>query len=582
MDSKNNFLIKLQPYINSLDEDYLIGVTNKGIFNRALKDLDSGAAVNISIEEECIKCEMPDGNVCSINENIRDFKCSCPSRSICKHTVMSYLYIKQHFDEIFGEASQEEKPEDNKNEIIQDFSELLYINTKSIKNALGDREFGNIAKRMEFGLRAIINEGSILQVEFEGEGILVKFIPAQGSKDKTNIPIKDSVIVTNSICSCKSKELCKHKAEAVIQYGIFKGAIDRDEVISLIKKDKTINKENLENCIKEVMKTIGEIYSTGLARIPEGFVDKLEQTAVICHNNDIPSLEKKLRALQGKLKLYLGKNAAFTVESFRQLLQNVYILTIAMKNCKDEKSLLDLIGEHKTSYYEIPPIELTGVGASSWVTESGYEGTTYYFIAESFNRWFTYTSSRTVGNVIRKNQQESYPWGIISDQKSFCSSKIRLVSGKVNDDFRLSSSDSSKGEIIGSTDISEIYVKDKTFSDWKELFLKLSENSKFGFSEREENDNLFLLKVADFGESSFDGIHQVFNMDIYDIKGQSITIEIKYTPKNKKLIELLENMNRLKSYPFMLLAKVYTGDEKLIVVPITAYYENGKIINLTM
>jgi hypothetical protein len=157
-----------------------------------------------------------------------------------------------------------------------------------------------------------------------------------------------------------------------------------------------------------------------------------------------------------------------------------------------------------------------------------------------------------------------------------------LVSGKVNDDFRLSSSDSSKGEIIGSTDISEIYLKDKTFSDWKELFLKLSENSKLGFNEREENDNLFLLKVADFGENSFDAIHQVLNMDIYDIKGQSITIEIRYTPKNKKLIEQLENMNRLKRYPFMLLSKVYTGDEKLIAVPITAYYEKGKIVNLNI
>lgn len=95
MDSKDNFLNKLRPYILSINEEYLIGVTNKGIFNRASKELSSGEAVKVTVEESCIKCELPDGNVCSGNEDIREFKCSCLSRNICKHVVMSYLYIKQ-------------------------------------------------------------------------------------------------------------------------------------------------------------------------------------------------------------------------------------------------------------------------------------------------------------------------------------------------------------------------------------------------------------------------------------------------------------------------------------------------------
>ncbi len=580
MDSKSNFLNKLKSYISSINEEYLIGVTNKGVFNRALKDLNSGAAVKLTIEEDFIKCELPDGNTCSINENIQDFKCSCPSRSICKHTIMSYIYVKQNLQDIFDTASKEEGSIDEESEIIQDFSELLNIDIKSIKSSLGDKEFGNIAKRMEFGLKVIIKEESLLQVEFEGEDTIVKFIPGQVPKDKSSIPVKDSLIVSNSICSCKSKELCKHKAEAIIQYDIYKDAIDKREVISLIKKDRNISKERLENCIKEVRKVIGEIYSAGLARIPESFVDKLERTCVICHNNDVPSLEKKIKALQGKLKLYSSRNAAFSVESFRQLLQNTYILTVAMENCKDDKSLQHLVGEHKTSYYDIPPIELTGIGASSWSTESGYEGTTVYFIAEGFNKWFTYTASMPVEN--KNKQDESCPWGINMDLSRLSTSKISLINGKVNGEYRLSSSESSKGEVLGSTNLSEKYIQDKSINAWKEVFLKLSDGYKFGFSESEENDNLFLLRVHSFGHSNFEVIHQSFTMDLYDVNGESMTIRIKYTKHNKKLIDSLENMERLNTFPYMLLAKVYAGEKKLIAMPITAYYENDKIVNLTM
>lgn len=259
MDSKDNFLSKLKSYILSINDEYLIGVTNKGIFNRASKDLSSGACVKITVEEASIKCELPDGNSCSVNEDIQAFKCSCPSRSICKHAVMSYLYIKNHIEEIFGESSSlngdsSEEMEISKQheEFSPDYSELLNINLKSIKTALGDREFGNIVKRMEFGLRADIKEDALLQVEFAGEET-IKFISVNGEKKK-DISIKDSSIVNNALCSCKSKALCRHKAEAVIHYGLYKGTLKKEEVIYLIAKDKIVSKETLESCIKEVRK----------------------------------------------------------------------------------------------------------------------------------------------------------------------------------------------------------------------------------------------------------------------------------------------------------------------------------------
>lgn len=583
MDSKDNFLTQLKAYILSINEEYLIGVTNKGIFNRASKDLNSQGVVKITVEEETVKCELSDGNVCSINEDIQSFKCSCPSRSICKHAVMSYLYVKQHMEEIFGDISSSDSEEviNKEEEIIYDYSELLNINLISIKKALGDREFGNLVKRLEFGLKGDVKEGELLQVEFVGEET-VKFISAKG-EEKKDIDIKDSTLANNSICSCKSKELCRHKAEAIIHYGLYKQTLNKAEVISLINKERVISKENLESCIEEVRKTLEEIYFTGLARIPESYIDKLEQLAIICHNSDFPDMEKKIRGLKGKLKLYINKNASFSVEGFRYLLQRIYILTIALENCKDEKTLGELMGEHKSSYYEIPPIELTGMGAAKWSTDSGYEGTTFYFTVEGFNRWFTYTMSRNSSYDRKSNyNKEVCPWGIDASIESFSKAKIKLINGKVNSDFRLSSSESSRGEVIGATDLSNIYLKDKTFSLWKDLFSAVSQNFGLYFNEREENHDLFLIKPARFGESSFNKVHQLFKMPIYDELVEDITLEVKYSKINKKVIENLESMERRKNYPFMLLTKVYLVEGRLKAIPITAYYEDGTLVNLTI
>lgn len=71
-------------------------------------------------------------------------------------------------------------------------------------------------------------------------------------------------------------------------------------------------------------------------------------------------------------------------------------------------------------------------------------------------------------------------------------------------------------------------------------------------------------------------------MALYDEEEQCVTIKIKYSSINKRIIEKLESMERRKSYPFMFLTKAYVGENGLIAVPITAYYKDGAIVNLTI
>ncbi|WP_406542126.1 SWIM zinc finger family protein [Clostridium ljungdahlii] len=194
MDSKDNFLKELGKFIYSMDADYLAGISNKGITKRADKDLSKVSNIEYEVKNNSIEFKFDD-ITCSINENIKGYKCSCPSRSICKHVIMCYLYLMKNKEKLFdiqGCGSQSEEEEK--------FLALKEISIDTIKKKTGDKNLNDIIKRIEFGVNFEIKEGSIIEVNFIDENTLVKFL---GN-------------IENSTCTCKSKELCVHKAEALI------------------------------------------------------------------------------------------------------------------------------------------------------------------------------------------------------------------------------------------------------------------------------------------------------------------------------------------------------------------------------
>ena len=91
MDRKNNFLIKLKSFIDILDDDYLIGISNKGTVNRAKKDLEKVQSITYKFNDENIEFVIDD-ITCLVNDEVQKYKCSCPSRSICKHVICA-IYI---------------------------------------------------------------------------------------------------------------------------------------------------------------------------------------------------------------------------------------------------------------------------------------------------------------------------------------------------------------------------------------------------------------------------------------------------------------------------------------------------------
>ncbi|MDE7478522.1 MAG: SWIM zinc finger family protein, partial [Lachnospiraceae bacterium] len=84
-----------------IDDDYLIGVSNKGIVKRAYKDMET---TTCKIEEEVLKKTLSTDEEIAINVGeetvhikvpLGESTCSCPSRSICRHIILGILVVKE-------------------------------------------------------------------------------------------------------------------------------------------------------------------------------------------------------------------------------------------------------------------------------------------------------------------------------------------------------------------------------------------------------------------------------------------------------------------------------------------------------
>lgn len=144
MTKRKNINNKLEILKEYTEENFLISLTNKGIYNRALKDFKN--IKNIKIEEAEDKIKISFDNIeIFFTEDIKETTCNCPSQKICKHIIIALLYIKEltkdfkieipnekNFEEIKDAKNKNTKKLKEKNKII-DYN-ILNISKNFIEN----------------------------------------------------------------------------------------------------------------------------------------------------------------------------------------------------------------------------------------------------------------------------------------------------------------------------------------------------------------------------------------------------------------------------------------------------------------
>ncbi len=513
------------------DDEYLSVLTNKGILKRSYKDLE-GISIEITNSADDITATFDDITV-TLKENLSDSTCTCPSRSICKHIITAVLYLNQ------GEA--EEKSEETA-PVALNTEEILSLDETSLFKAIGASLAKKLAADIEHSRLPEILEGNFISIQLS-DGHIIKLLT----------PIKDSV------CSCKSNEMCKHKALAILYYKAYKGRLDLSSEAK--EKVSTIDYDEISQFCLRIEEEISHILSVGLSRISHSLIEHLEKLSLSSHNLGLARHENIFRELSIMLSKYFLRDMNFSEVLFLKKLSDCYFLAENIIN--DKENISEYMGVFKEEYADTKALSFIPLGDRYLETASGYAGNIYYFLEED-GEIYSYSDLRpTFYDKSKSNfQSANLLWNLNSSISTIMDYKFTLKNPKVSSDRRISSSNQISGSfdkhLQGDLPISQENI---TY-DFRTLIT---------MKEQCENDKVSILmtsKVLDFGT---DKLKNVFFMTILDENDYPIDIELKITKANEKVIRILKAFADTPTPNTLFIGIVYAENSRLKMVPIEYY-----------
>lgn len=578
--------------LNNTDDDYLVGLSNKGIVKRAYKDLEQ-LEMSVAYEEDAAKVLVSE-ETCTIVSPLGDSKCTCPSRSICRHIVAAILWLKKSNmlsqdekdtrlpeSEESGEASEapENKSEVSdvkltvqtgvtvtstetsqiessqmetlqpKKELSPEFvTELSNFPLQKLQKAMKKRYYTSFIKNAEQGIFPKIEETSILSVKIPNETVNVRLI----------FPI------AHSTCTCHSKELCKHKAASILAWQIKHKIISLDSIKINEEAAAYLDISKIQDTAKIIEKFLVDILSNGLVRISDDIPERAEDMAVICHNAHLANSERLMREMGNRLWEYVKHSPKFRTNAlFGVIMKNLILVNKILKS-NNEKDMYTYAGEFRDTYVTSDTLELIPIAQRKFSSMTGYEGDVYYFLNKNVKEqaFFSYSNIRPTFYEGRKKSAQAYsnvPWGLDVSINEMMGSELRLKNPKLSDG-KISASQDTKGEIIGKVDLNQEAVYQNIYTNFEKMIKEI-----FQSSSNVETERLVLVLANKCISSKSDEITQSHSIVIEDELSHCLTIKAGYRSDNKEFFSKLQVIGDM----------MQNNAEKKYVIFASTYIEKG-------
>lgn len=509
----------------NLNDEYLTAISNKGTLKRAYKDLDElKNNINCTQNDTENLIEFDDIKV-TIKEAIPDSTCSCPARTVCKHIIISLLYL----NEILGVSNQEI------NEIEFDDSEIKALD----KHLL----FKTATTLYQKKFLLDINQNSIPEIS--------KTTVITTSFDDVTVKLLNPL--DYSVCSCKSTSLCKHKALACLYYLFSIGEIDKE----YFKVDDKINKKKylqMQEYITEIQSLIENILYVGLARGCSDNLEQIAQQVIYCYNYKLYNLSENLNEICNLFNDFLNNKNTFKESILLNKLAKTYFLTIQIQKVKNYSDYVTYVGVLKENFNDSKDLTFIPLGKKDF--NNNNVGSTYYFLEKNENLIYSYTQSKSL-NLDEYNlyslDEYSKIWG--TSLSKILDYEFELKQPKINSKREITNSNQTSLKRITNLQ-GKIPLPESAITTNYQKLVKL--NYEY------ENNTIAIIKIIALIKGEYNSVNQSFNMEIIDENAFSIYIETT----DKNAIDLLEKYCKNPSENTVFIGKIYLQSGKLKLDPI--------------
>ena len=377
-----------------------------------------------------------------------------------------------------------------------------------------------------------------------------------------------------SSCTCHKKEFCVHKANAVLWCQFDAGRVTKEELIEEAEESMEYSLEQIQKAAGQMKQFLDELLGTGLSRTSPDILDYLERLAIISHNANLPKYEGYFRALFDTYGKYFKRMASFQTRDLMVQITRLYRRVELLLQAKSNTEVAEHAGEFKAEYTSVENLDLIGVAIEHFSSQTGYEGETIYFLEEHTKEWYTYTVARPVfyenGNRFHRQEKGGAPWGIMLSLEELSRKRIHLFKARCDERKRLSSSQETRGTIIGKRNLTWKELERWHYQDFQKLFLGMIGKEKGqwlkGKTAFQEGVCLALLQADSCEKAEFSEIDQRLSMVLFDRAGREVVVEVVYSKKEEWGIRYLERI-RESQLPYFL-GKVYLKDGRIRMYPV--------------
>lgn len=587
-------MMDLKTQLAAIGDDYLIGLANKGIVKRAYKDkeetvseiLSLGEEASVKVGEETVTIRMPLG----------ESRCTCPSRSICRHVILGILVLKEACGQQSQQASQAGKaavqtpagdaapaaadasdpqiskagntsaPQVSVTQEQEDMAralsqEIAAYPLSALRKAMGVRNYQTFLKQRKSGEKARITRSSVAVVQLPGDAWRVTLIS----------PLE------YSSCTCHKKGLCPHKAEAILWCKLEEGSATEEELSAELLEGPDFQLHEIREAAEQMKRFLLELMETGLPRTSPEILNNLERLVLVAHQAALANFEGYFRALQESYQKYLKRVASFQTRDLLTQIAKLYRRVSILLETESAEEIARLAGEFRAEYLEAGNLDLKGAAVQDFESRSGYAGKTIYLLEENTQEWYTYTMARPVfyDNKNRRGNpgHSQAPWGLEMTLEDMAQAAFRLTGAKCDERKRLSSSQESRAEAKPVKDSIPFQETKWYYQDFRKLFQERIRKRDDWLREQEdslrEEQALVFLQPSFCKKAVFDDKAQKLTLSLFDGAGREVTVELTYSKKEDWGIRYLERVNPER--PPCIFGRIYLRDGKICMYPIAVF-----------
>jgi hypothetical protein len=313
-----------------------------------------------------------------------------------------------------------------------------------------------------------------------------------------------------------------------------------------------------------------EAITVGLSHVSAMLVDRLVTLAVSAQGANLYRVSLGLKSVADEVRSILQREARADEARLLLLMANIYALMDSIRSAVDIRNL-DLTGTARGQYVEVPEIELSGVGAYTWHTGSGYLGLTVLFWSSQSKEFLSWSDARPDERSFDPRQRffGDGPWDGAQSPQQVASASLKLRHARRTANGRLSSSTKTSALVLTATDPQALDFGARLFASWNVLFKYVWGTQSIGLRETNPLDLIVVLAPASYGSKEFDSIDQMLIWKVYDESGLELPLSLPFRDWSKESITILESLSPPAGSKWRFVVRLRLEDDELTVEPIS-------------